>query len=98
MQEVETLFLIAIGTDGSLTSFGEVPEDMPKPNRLANNLDVYQASKQIVDDWESGMLVDRITRSVLAAINPPAPQSVPEKLKEALKDRNINPESVSLNE
>lgn len=97
MSQVETLFLITLGTDGSLTSYGEIPAEMPSANRLANNFDVYQAAKQIVDDWESSMLVDKITRSVLAAINPEKP-SISDKVKEALKERNINPESVSINE
>lgn len=91
------MFMIAIGSDGSLTSYGEIPEELPKARRLANNFDVYQAAKQIVDDWEDTMLVEKITRSVISALNPSQP-SVSDKLKEALKERNISTEGINITE
>lgn len=94
MSNIETMFLIALGTDGSLTSYGEIPAELPEANRAANNFDVYQAAKQIVDDWESSMLVEKITRSVVAALQPSEPQSIPDAIKEKLKERGINAESV----
>jgi hypothetical protein len=54
---------------------------------------VYQACKQIAENFDTQILVERITKSVVGALNPPVEQ-VQEKVKDALKKRNINPESV----
>jgi beta-lactamase class A len=90
---VDTLFLIAINEDGTFTSFTTLPEELPTANRVATTYDVYQTCKQIADNFDTQILVDRITKAVVSALNPPQ-ETVQDKVKEALKKRNINPESV----
>jgi hypothetical protein len=92
---VETFFLITVNTDGTLSSYTEIPENMPVAARTANTFDVYQSSKQIVDEFEQSMLADRIAKTVVAQLNLPAKSEVPNRIKDALKERGIDPESVT---
>lgn len=94
MSKVETMFLITVNEDGTLTSYAEMPKETPEVTRLANNYDVYQAAKQIVDDFEQTLLANRIASIVTQTLNPPQ-SSVSEKLKDKLKERGIDPESVT---
>lgn len=97
MSKVETLFLVAVNEDGTLTTYGEVPEEMPTVERTANNWDVYQAAKQIVEEFDTNLIANRVAQTViqaLAAQNPQGP-SVPSTLKEKLKERGIDPESIT---
>lgn len=94
MAIVETFFLITVNTDGTLSSYTEIPQDMPEAARVANTFDVYQSSKQIVDEFEQSMLADRIAKTVIAQLQPSKPD-VPSRVKDALKERGIDPESVT---
>jgi hypothetical protein len=91
---VETFFIIAVNDDGSLTSHAQWPETPLAANRLATTFDIYQSSKQIVDEFEQQALADRIARTVVASMKPPT-TSVPSVVADALKERGINPESIT---
>lgn len=91
---IETYFVITVNVDGTLTSYAKVPENLPEETRPANNWDIYQAAKQIVEEFENQRIADRVAQTIIAAMNPPAAK-VSDKVAEALKDRGINPESVS---
>jgi hypothetical protein len=91
---VQTWFLVTVGDDGSLVSYNQIPEDLPKDTRPANNWDIYQAAKQIVEEFELQKLADRVAATVVGTLNPPV-QKVSDTIAEALKERGINPESVS---
>lgn len=97
MSKVETLFLLAVNEDGTLTTYAEVPKELPEVERVANNWDVYQAAKQIVEEFDTNLIANRVAQTViqaLAAQNPQGP-SVPSTLKEKLKERGIDPESIT---
>jgi hypothetical protein len=97
MSKVETFFLVAVNEDGTLTTYGEVPEELPEAGRTANNWDVYQAAKQIVDEFDTNLLANRVAQTVIQALASQAQQapSVPSTLKEKLKERGIDPESIT---
>lgn len=90
---IQTYFLITVSDDGSITSYTEIPEDL-KAERVANNFDVYQAAKQIVDEFDQQLQADRIARTV-AAMLAPKQESPVDKVRDALKERGIDPESVT---
>jgi hypothetical protein len=91
----ETYFLITVNEDGTLTSYTSIPETLPEVNREATNWDVYSAAKQIVEEFDRSILVDRILQGV-AGLVAPAPVATPtDKMKDALKERGIDPESVT---
>lgn len=85
---------MTVNEDGTLTTYGEVPKELPEASRVANNYDVYQAAKQIVEEFDTNMIANRVAATVIAALQPQGP-SVPSALKEKLKERGIDPESVS---
>lgn len=89
---METYFLITVNTDGTLTSYAEIPEDLPKPGHTATNYDIYQAAKQIVEEFEMTMLADRVARQVVGTLIPQV-QSPADAIKDKLKERGISPES-----
>ena len=92
---VETMFLLCVNEDGTLTSYTEVPKELPEANRVATNWDVYASAKQIVAEFDRQLLVDRVLQGV-ATLLAPAPAATPtDKVKDALKDRGIDPESVT---
>jgi Icc-related predicted phosphoesterase len=92
MSKIETYFLIAVNEDGTFTSFSKLPEEPLEAAHVATNYEVYQACKQIAEEFETQILVDRITRSVVNTLMPPQP-TVADAVKDKLKERNINPES-----
>jgi hypothetical protein len=59
-------------------------------SRKATTFDIYQACKEIVNDIESLMLADRVTKSVVAALTQGPNEQVKEKLRSALSERGID--------
>lgn len=94
MSTIETFFITAINTDGSISTLTEFPTEPFEFSRTATRFDVYQTSKQIVEEVEQANLVERIVASVTEALTPTV-QTVPDRVKEALKNRGIDPESVT---
>lgn len=95
--KVETLFLVTVNEDGTLTTYAEIPEKLPESARVATNWDVYQASKQVTEEFDTNMLANKVAQTVLQALAAQAPQgpSVPSAVKEKLKERGIDPESIT---
>lgn len=98
MSKVETFFLVTVNEDGTLTTYPEIPAEMPEANRKANNWDVYEASRQIVDEFDQTTLANKVVSAVLAALAPQTPQGIPDVLKDKLKERGIHPESALIPE
>ena len=94
---METFFLITVNEDGTLTSYAEMPENLPEAKRVATNYDVYQAAKQIADEFEMGLLADRVATKVIATLMPPVTTPA-DAIKDKLKERGINPESATVDE
>lgn len=90
----ETYFVVVIGQDGSLATFNNVTEALPEPNHRATNWDVFQAAKQIVSEFEQNMLADRVAKTVLGALAPKV-DDTSEKIAAKLKERGIDPESIT---
>ena len=93
---VETYFLLTVNEDGTLTSYTEIPEELPEQKRVATNWDVYNSAKQIVEEFDRQLIVDRVVQGV-ASLLAPAPTPT-DKIKEALKERGIDPESPAVAE
>ena len=91
MEKVELFYVVAMGEDGSLLTYTEIPEGGFEATRKATVGDIMDTSRQLVKEIETQDLVSRI----VTAINPSAP-SVTERMMEALKARGIDPESVKI--
>jgi hypothetical protein len=95
--ELETYFVVLINKDGTFSTTNEVPEGAAAA-RPANTLDIYNVSKQIVQEVDAQILTDRIVSAVSQVItaSQASPNAeVPNKVKEALKERGIDPESIT---
>lgn len=93
MSKVDTYFLITVNEDGTLTSYTTIPDELPEANRVATTFDVFQSSKQITEEFQNQLLADRVAQTVMAALSPKVDSPV-DKIKDALKDRGIDPESI----
>jgi hypothetical protein len=92
---VETYYLLAINEDGTFTSHVDIPEELPERKRVATTWDVYSSSKQLVEEFDRQVLTDRIIDGISRLMAPPP--TVSSQIKDALKERGIDPESVSIN-
>lgn len=91
--QIETYFIAVVNSDGTITTMPDLPEGGLTRARSVTNYDVYQTSKQVVEEFESSVLADKIARTVLLALNPEVP-TISDKVKEALKDRGVTPEGI----
>jgi hypothetical protein len=90
--KVDTYFIAGINEDGTITTMPEMPEGGIEAARPVTNYDVYQTAKQIVEEFESSVLAQKVASTVIAMMNQKAPTSA-DQVKDALKERGINPDS-----
>jgi hypothetical protein len=86
--KVETYFIAAVGEDGRIITMPEMPEENIDASRPVTNYDVYQTAKQIVDEFESSVLAQKVAEVVVGLLNP-AELSTADKIQEALKKRGF---------
>lgn len=84
----DTYFIAAVSEDGRITTMPEMPEDGIEAVRPVTNYDVYQTAKQIVEEFESSVLAQKVAEVVVGLLNP-AEQSTADKIQEALKKRGV---------
>lgn len=89
-----TAFVLRIEQDGRFTVHLEQPETPFEVERIATTADVYQISRQVVQELDNQVLTDRLVGTlaqVLApmfeALMPPTEESVPDKIAAKLKER-----------
>lgn len=91
---IEAFFIVVKGTDGSLVTYTEIPEEGLTSERKATTEDMFLCSKQIVDEIEKNDLAMRVASIVVSQLKATAP-NVSETIADALKQRGIDPTSVS---
>jgi hypothetical protein len=84
--EYQFAFTIIAHEDGGVTTVTSTEG----VKRKATTYDIFQACKEIVNDIESLMLADRVTKSVVAALTQDPTDQVKEKLRSALSERGID--------
>jgi NADP-dependent 3-hydroxy acid dehydrogenase YdfG len=89
--KAEAYFIAAIAEDGQIITLPELPEEGIDAKRPITNYDVYTTAKQIVDEFESSILAQKVAETVIRAMNPVEP-AVSDKVKEALKERGFKTE------
>jgi len=92
--ETEFFYIVVRGKDGSLVTYTEMPKEDLNPERKATTGDIFATSRDIVDEVNKQDMVARITQAVVSNLMPQPEPTVADKVKEALKDRGIDPESV----
>ncbi len=88
---IETVFTVVVHTDGTFAVQLEQPEAPFEVQKIATTYDVFQTCQAITKEIDSQILVDRILGGLVTLLTPPT-DSVPDRVKEKLKERNIQPE------
>jgi len=86
---VETYFVVSLGDKGVVTTYPEVPAEGFEAERTVTNWDIYSAAKQVVDEFESSILAQKVADTVMATMGKASEVPGSEKVKEALKERGI---------
>ena len=97
-KEIETFFTVVLHTDGTLSVALDNAEKPIEAKREATNADVFNISKQIVQELEQAQLVERIVGTLVSVLTPPVQESVPDKVKNKLKERGIDAETPASTE
>lgn len=87
--DTKAYFVVALGESGVVTTYPEFPEDGFNAERPVNNWDIYSAAKQIVDEFESSILAQKVADTVMLAMGQNAETPISDKINEALKERGI---------
>jgi hypothetical protein len=87
--EVKAYFVVSLGESGVVTTYPAFPEDGFTTERAVNNWDIYSAAKQIVDEFESSILAQKVADTVMAAMGKVDGESIADKVNAALKERGI---------
>jgi hypothetical protein len=86
--KAEAFFIAVIAEDGQIMTLPEMPEEGIETARPITNYDVYTTAKQIVDEFESSILAQKVADTVIKALRP-VEQSTSDKVKDALKERGF---------
>jgi hypothetical protein len=92
---VETVFFVSVFNDGTFLADLEQPENKIEVKRTATVYDVLTISQALVKEIEASQLTDRIVVSLLQVLQAAVPPKPADAVKDALKDRGIDPESVT---
>jgi hypothetical protein len=87
--EVKAYFVVSLGESGVVTTYPAMPEDGFTTERDVNNWDIYSAAKQIVDEFESSILAQKVADTVLSAMGKLDGESIADKVNAALKERGL---------
>lgn len=94
-KEIDTVFVVSVFTDGTFSANLEQPDEPIPVKRTATVYDVLSISQALVKEIESSQLTDRIVLSLLQVLQAAAPPTAADTVKDALKERGIDPESVT---
>ena len=95
--EAETYFIAVLSKNGQVITLPEMPENGIKADRPVTNYDVYETSRQVVEEFNNSLLAQKITEMLLPALLNPPTQQVSDKVKEALKERGFQTDTTSNN-
>lgn len=95
--EVKAYFVVSLGESGVVTTYPEMPADGFTVERATNNWDIYSAAKQIVDEFESSILAQKVADTVMGAMGKIDGETIADKVNSALKERGIKPDTSSDN-
>jgi hypothetical protein len=91
--KAEVFFIAATTPDGKITTLPTMPDEGIEVDRPVNNFDIYQTCKQIVDEFESTILAQKVADVLTERLGIDNQPSTAEKIASALKERGIKPES-----
>lgn len=91
--KAEYFYIVVRDDRGQLITYNKYPEEDIDAQRVATTADIYDSAKQIVNEVEQNDFAVRVADLVMAQIRPKTPP-LSEKMREALKERGIDTESI----
>jgi hypothetical protein len=92
--QAETYYIAVLAEDGQVITFPEMPEGGIVSQRPVTSYDVYETSRQVVEDFNNTLLAQKVAEMVVGALNPPI-QDPSDKIKEALKERGFSTDTTT---
>lgn len=92
--EAETYYIAVMMENGQVVTFPEMPEGGIKAARPVTNYDVFETSRQVVEEFNNSILAQKVAEMVIGALNPPV-QEPSDKIKEALKERGFSTDTTT---
>lgn len=85
-QKIQAGFSVVINEDGTLSTHVFPASDTVA--RQATTYDIFGCCKELVDDIETQLLADRVSKAVIAKLMPPTPEEMAKvRIAEALANR-----------
>jgi hypothetical protein len=95
MPKTRFQYTVSVEETGAVSIDPKIPEDLKDSiEREATVVDIIDASRKLIADLERQMIFDGMNSTVstiLGALLPEEPATVPETVKGALKERGITP-------
>jgi hypothetical protein len=92
-KKVTTVFMVILNNDGSFQAQLEQPETPIEVERQATVGDVLHTSRMIVREIELQELTGRVVDTFVNLLQASQPATPADAIKDALKERGIQPES-----
>jgi hypothetical protein len=92
--EAETYYIAVVTENGQVITLPEMPEAGINAKRPVTNYDVFETSRQVVEDFNNTLLAQKVAEMVVGALNPPI-QEPSDKIKEALKERGFSTDTTT---
>lgn len=91
-KEIDTAFLVIQYNDGSFSASLDPKDLAVEVRRQATATDVLTISNSLVKEIEQSQLTERLAVALVQLLTPPAEPTVPDVVKEKLKERGITPQ------
>ena len=95
--EAETYFIAVLSKNGQVITLPEMPEGGIKAERPVTNYDVFETSRQVVEEFNNSLLAQKIAELLLPVLMGPQSPQVSDKVKDALKERGFQTDTKSDN-
>lgn len=92
--EAETYFIAIMAENGQVITLPEMPEGGIEAKRPVTNYDVFETSRQVVEEFNNSLLAQKVAEMVVGALNPQVPETS-DRIKEALKERGFSTDTTT---
>ena len=92
--QAETYYIAVMTENGQVITLTEMPEGGIEAKRPVTNYDVFETSRQVVEEFNNSLLAQKVAEMVVGALNPPVNEPS-DKIKEALKERGFSTDTAT---
>ena len=93
MTDVNYNFLVEVMLDGAIRIHPSAPGTIEEVTRAATPVEIVATALKLAHDLDQQILIERITDTLMNNLVPPV-ETVPDQVRDALKERGITPDAV----